>query len=96
MPFDRRLSMTTIRTAILALLLGAGVPGFVQAAVPEQAAATQPARAVALDGNAELHAEMAERLDPRVVALIALAIGAVGIGAGIRRRRALETAPGIA
>lgn len=97
--------MTTIRTVVLALLLGAGLIGSALAAEPAQPARDQAAQVVqagAADptavrtdavADAALRAEMAERLDPRTVALIAAAIGAVGIVAGIRRRRAMEAAP---
>lgn len=100
--------MTTIRTVVLALLLGAGLIGSALAAEPAQPTRAQAGQAqqVAQAGagnpngvttdavaDAALRAEMAERLDPRTVALIAAAIGAVGIVAGIRRRRAMEAAP---
>lgn len=97
--------MTTIRTVVLALLLGAGLIGSALAADPAQPAraqAAQVAQAGAVDVNAApadavadaaLRAEMGERLDPRTVALIAAAIGAVGIVAGIRRRKAMDAAP---
>jgi hypothetical protein len=52
----------------------------------------QPRRAEQLDG--ELRADMSEHLDPRTIALIAIAIGVAGVVAGVRRHRALEESPG--
>lgn len=89
--------MTTIRTAVLALLLGAGSLGSAFAAEAGQAAAqpvhTLSSPAAVVHGDAELRADMDERLDPRAIALIALGIGVVGVVAGVRRRKALEALP---
>lgn len=85
--------MNTIRTAVVALLLGAGSLGTAFAAEPAKVAdqahaVSQPA--VVLGTDPELRAEMSERLDPRAVALIAGGIGLVGLVAGIRRRKEVE------
>jgi hypothetical protein len=85
--------MNTIRTVVVALLLGAGSLGTAFAAEPAQVAvqahtASQPV--VALGTDPELRAEMSERLDPRAVALIAGGIGLVGLVVGMRRRKEVE------
>jgi hypothetical protein len=90
--------MTTIRTAVLTLLLGAGSLGSAFAADAGHAAAAPVQKvsspAAVVHGDAELRAEMDERLDPRAVAVIALGIGMAGLVAGARRRKALEALPG--
>lgn len=92
----------TIRTAIPALLLAAGIFGSAQAApvagetvqvqvelaAPVQA--PQPEAPARVEPDAELAADMSERLDPGVIGGIAGAIGIFSIVSAVRRRRAQQ------